>query len=95
MEKDKILLRSILCGGLLLGQAKKEVVPRRFCGGKDGDGHLFQDCTFLPSCMLGISLNLHPFCLWIAVMLWHGWLPGLSAAGDRQIFGTAFGCLSC
>ena len=49
-ERDKMLLRAILCGGVwngfLLGKAKKEDVPCRFCGKKDGDGHLFWECTF-------------------------------------------------
>ena len=44
-ERDKMLLRSILCGGVwngfLLGKTKEEDVPCRFCGGVDGDGHLF------------------------------------------------------
>ena len=51
-ERDKMLLRAILCGGvwngLLLGKAKKEDVPCRFCGKRDGDGHLFWECTFPP-----------------------------------------------
>ena len=51
-ERDKMLLRAILCGGVwngfLLGKAKKEDVPCRFCGKKDGDGHLFWECSFLP-----------------------------------------------
>ena len=34
--------------GFLLGQARKEDVPCRFCGGKGGDGHLIWECTFLP-----------------------------------------------
>ena len=42
-ERDKMLLRAILCGGVwngfLLGKAKKEDVPCRFCGKRDGDGH--------------------------------------------------------
>ena len=46
-----MLLRAILCGsawnGFLLGQAKKEDVPCQFCGKRDGDGHLFLECTFL------------------------------------------------
>ena len=62
-ERDRMLLRAILCGvvwnGFLLGQAKKDDVPCRFCGKKDGDGHLFWECTFpLLYCMLGSSLNL-------------------------------------
>ena len=49
-ERDKMLLRTILCGrvwnGFLLGKAKKEDVPCRFCGKRDGDGHLFWECSF-------------------------------------------------
>ena len=51
-ERDKMLLRAILSGGVwngfLLGRAKKEDVPCRFCGQRDGDGHLLWECTFLP-----------------------------------------------
>ena len=32
--------------GCSLGKAKKEYVPCRYCGRKDGDGHLFWECTF-------------------------------------------------
>ena len=49
-DRDKMLLRAILCGGVwngfILGEAKKEDVPCRFCGKRDGDGHLFWDCSF-------------------------------------------------
>ena len=49
-ERDKMLSRAILCGGVwngfLLGKAKKEDVPCRFCRKTDGDGHLFWECTF-------------------------------------------------
>ena len=51
-DRDKMLLRAILCGrvwnGFLLGKARKEDVPCRFCGEKDGDGHLFWECSFPP-----------------------------------------------
>ena len=33
--------------GFLLGKAKMEDVPCRFCGKRDGDGHLFWECPFL------------------------------------------------
>ena len=83
-DRDKMLLRAILCGGVwngfLLGQAKKEYVPCRFCGKKDGDGHLFLECTFPPllhvrelpefSTLLALEKGKWPRCL-----LWHGWLP--------------------
>ena len=53
------------------------------CGGDDGDGHLFGDCTFQPLVqirerpefygLLEIDKSYWPRCL-----LWHGWLPLLS-----------------
>ena len=70
-DRDKMLLRAILCGGVwngfLLGKARKEDVPCRFCGEKDGDGHLFWECSFLPFSMYAISLSLLFSCLWIVV----------------------------
>ena len=46
------ILRSVPVGGLwngiLLARATDQPVPRRFCGGFDGDGHLSWECTFLP-----------------------------------------------
>ena len=45
-ERDEMLLRAILCGGVwngfLLGKAKKENVPCRYCG----ERRLFCECTF-------------------------------------------------
>ena len=48
-ERDKALLRSIMVGGVF-GTVffLVEVVPCRFCGAPDGDGHLFWECTFPP-----------------------------------------------
>ena len=70
-ERDKMLLRAILCGGVwngfLLGKARKEDVPCRFCGKRDGDGHLFWECSFPPSSMFGSFLNLLFLCPLIAV----------------------------
>ena len=47
-ERDKMLLRSVMVGGVwngfLLGKVRGEVVSCRFCGGGDGDGHLFWEC---------------------------------------------------
>ena len=49
-ERDKALLRSVMVGGVwngfLLGRVRNQVLPCRFCGAPDGDGHLFWDCTF-------------------------------------------------
>ena len=85
-ERDKMLLRAILCGGVwngfLLGKAKKEDVPCRFCGKRDGDRHLIWECSspLFPSSMFGIFLNLLILCLWIV------------ANGLVACFGM-FGCL--
>ena len=50
-ERDKALLRGVMIGGVwngfLLGKARGQPVPFRFCGAPDGDGHLFGECTFL------------------------------------------------
>ena len=49
-DRDKALLRAILSGGVwngfLLGNMRRENVPCRFCGGPDGDGHLFWECSY-------------------------------------------------
>ena len=90
-ERDKMLSRAILCGcvwnGFFLGKAKKEDVPCRFCGKRDGDGHLFRDCTFLPiqhvrdlpefAFFMSLDRSSWPRCLF-----WHGWLPGLNGISN-------------
>ena len=49
---DKGLLCGILAGGVWNGflsrNALGEIVPCRFCGGADGDGHLFWECIHPP-----------------------------------------------
>ena len=50
-----------------MGKAGKEEVRCRFCGGEDGDGHLFWDCTFPPSSMFGDSPSSCPSWLGIEV----------------------------
>ena len=44
-DRDKALLRGTFSGGVwngfLFGKVQGENVPCRFCGGLDGDGHLF------------------------------------------------------
>ena len=84
-ERDK-MLRAILCGGVwngfLLGKARKEDVPCRFCGKRDGDGHLFWECPFpppqhvreLPEFAFLMSLNRSK----VATMLTLAWLVAWS-----------------
>ena len=83
-ERDKMLLRAILSGGVwngfLLGKVKKEDVPCRFCGAPDNDGHLFWDCTFPPFVELRNQPEFLPLMSkdrthWPRCLLWHGWLP--------------------
>ena len=49
-ERDKALLRAVMVGGVwngfLLSHARGEIVPCRFCGEFNGDGHLFWECTY-------------------------------------------------
>ena len=60
-ERDKMLLRAILSGGVwngfLLGKVKKEDVPYRFCGAPDNDGHLFGIVPSPPSLSFVTSLS--------------------------------------
>ena len=98
-----MLLRAILCGcvwnAFLLGKARKEDVPCRFCGKKDGDGHLFWECSFLPlqhvrelpefAFLMSLDRSKWPRCL-----LWHGWLPGLKDIGRRDPWAFSFGDLA-
>ena len=66
-----------------IGKARKEDVPCRFCGMRDGDGHLFWECSFpivqhvrdLPEFSFLMSLDRSK---WPRCLLWHGWLPGLN-----------------
>ena len=89
-ERDKALSRSVMVGGVwngfVLGKVRGEVFPCRFCGGADGDGHLFLDCPYPP--LVEIRENPEFYDLmredkshWSRCLLWHGWLPVLSGTG--------------
>ena len=87
-ERDKMLLRAILSGGVwngfLLSKAKKEDILCRFCGAPDNDGHLFWDCTFHPFVEHRNNPEFLPLMnrdrtSWPRCLLWHGWLPGLTS----------------
>ena len=99
-ERDKMLLRAILCAGVwngfLLGKAKKGDAPCRFCGKRDGDGHLFWECTCPPLHHVGelpefASLVSLDRSKWPRCLLWHGWLPSLS---DKNPWASSFGDLA-
>ena len=69
-ERDKALLRSIMVGGVrngfLLGRVRGQAVPCRFCGGADGDGHLFWECTFPPLVESRERPEFHDLVRWIS-----------------------------
>ena len=106
-ERDKMSLRAILCGGVwngfLIGTAKKEDVPCRFCGKRDGDGHLFWEGLFLLSLSpLQHVRELHEFAYlmsldpsnWPRCLLRHCWLPGLNGVSAKDSWATSFGDLA-
>ena len=101
-ERDKMLLRAILSGGVwngfLLSKVKKEDVPCRFCGLPDYDGHLFWECTFLPFVELRNSSEFLPLVSrdrtnWPRCLLWHGWLPGRTSRWADASSDLASSCL--
>ena len=59
-----------------------------FCGGPDGDGHLFWECTYPPPVEISENPEFRGLvgvdgCRWPRCLLWHFWLPLLSGvAGD-------------
>ena len=85
--------------GFLLGEAKKEDVPCRFCGKRDGNGHLLWECSFLPlqhvrelpefAFLMSLDRSNWPRCL-----LWHGWLPGLEGIGQRDPWALSYSDLA-
>ena len=85
-ERDKMLLRGIFCGavwnGFFLGKAKKEDVPCRVCGQRDGDGHLFWECAFsLPPACSGPP-RIHLSYLFRSVALYVSWCRHLDSLPD-------------
>ena len=72
-----------------LVRVRSQVVPCRFCGAPDSDGHLFGDCPFPP--LVGIRENpeFHDLMRmdkahWPRCLLWHGWLPMLSSVNGAS-----------
>ena len=73
----------------LLGQIRNQVLPCRFCGKPDGDGHLFGDCTFPPLVEFREHPEFHDLMRmnkghWPRCLLWHGWLPMLSGVNGAS-----------
>ena len=69
---------------------------------REGDGHLFWECTFPPLSSLQHVRELPEFAFlmslersnWPRCLLWHGWLLGLSGVSDKDAWATSFGDLA-
>ena len=92
-ERDKALLRGIMVGGVwngfLLVRVRSQVVPCRFCGAPDDDGHLFGECTFPPLVEIRENPEFHDLMRedkahWPRCLLRHGWLPMLSGVNGAS-----------
>ena len=73
--------------GFLVGKMRRENVPCRFCGGPDGDGHLFWECSYPPLVAVRKSPEFHDIVSldkagWPRCLLWYVWLPALSGVED-------------
>ena len=85
-KETRFFLRSVMVGcvwnGFLLGRVRGHVLPCRFCGAPDSDGHLFWDCTFRPLVEIRENPEFHDLMRldkehWPWCLLWHGWLSML------------------
>ena len=92
-ERENALLRTIIFGGVwngfLLGRVRRQLVPCRFCGAPDHDGHLFWECTFPPLVEIRENPEFHDLMRldkanWPRCLLWHGWLPMLSGVNGAS-----------
>ena len=69
----------------LSGKVQRDNVPCLFCGGPDGNGHLFWECSYPLLGAIPESLEIHDIVNldkagWPRCVLWHGWLPDLSGS---------------
>ena len=75
--------------GFLLGYVRGQLVPCRFCGAPDHDGHLFWECSFPPLVAIRENPEFHDLMrmdktCWPRCLLWHGWLPMLSGTNGAS-----------
>ena len=78
----------------------KEMPRRRMdvpkgCGKRDGDGHLFWECSPLPILHVRefVSIMSLDRSKWLRCLSWHGWLLGLSGARVGDPLAASFGQL--
>ena len=87
-----------------MAKPKRRMFLVVFCGQGDGYGHFGEErgreCSFLPILHVGelpefVSIMSLDRGKWPRCLLWHGWLRGLSVAGDRDPWAASFGQLAC
>ena len=91
-ERGKALLRVSWLGCLEcfpLGRVRNQVLPCRFCGAPDHDGHLFRECTFPPLVEIRENPEFHDLMRMdeghcSRCLLWYGWLPMLSGVAGAS-----------
>ena len=71
-----------------------EAEPCGFCGGADGDGHLFWDCPYPPLVEIREYPEFHDLMRmdesqFSRCLLWHGWLPLLSGVNGESPWAAA------
>ena len=81
--------------GSFLARPRRKTFLVDFAGKRDGDGHLFWECSFPPlqhvrdlpefSFLMSLDRSKWPRCL-----LWHGWLPGLNGVLGDKPWGFVF-----
>ena len=98
-ERDKMLLRAILCG--VFGTDSFQARPRKKTFLVDFVVTGMEMATYSGSVlftafsMLGIFLSLLlNRSNWPRCLLWHGWLPGLSGLCDKDPWASSFGDLA-
>ena len=103
-EWDKMLLRTILSGGVwngfLLSKVKKEDIRWRFCNAPENDGHFLGDDPFHLFVELRNSPEFVPFLNrdrteWPRCLLWFGRLPGLTSRSLGSPWAVAASDLAC
>ena len=71
-DRDKALLQAIISrkvwNGFLLGKVRRENVPCRVCGGPDGDGHLFWECSYSLWLLSERVLSFMTLSIWIRLV---------------------------
>ena len=92
--------RNISASPYPISFVKGGIVPCRFCGGPDNDGHLFWECPHPPFVHTRESIEFRDLLLrdrssWPRCLLWHGWLPSLACTGGAPPWAASADDIAC